>query len=363
MKSSVFFSGRQSAHSEMLRIKLSVICSGLLIVRVALNNLLHPFRQSARNCIKNSTDSLIKKENESCRLLKSSLFMYRQDLKRMVLFACVVQRNFRTWRIPSEHRGRDCRFDNLFRQVFLRQIFFYPPFCVAKFTYGYNDYGVFCCPVQIFRNGYTKILSHGENSFGFRPSGLDCSPAFDFLKMQTGGLSICIRPELLRPVTSAHSEKRMQLNRGINVTRFCFMRRLRLCRESRLHSTRLKIARSASTTIKRPRSDYARAVFFMDAMIHVLGAASQDECRYSECCKFRQKNTGVADKTPLTFAFKERAFSLPVEVPDYRQWQAAQMYKTTATRPLKTSGNGIHSMNSARGGRSWRGAPAARKGA
>lgn len=52
---------------------------------------------------------------------------------------------------------------------------------------------------------------------------------------------------------------------------------------------RQKIARSASTNKKKARSDKTRAVFFSDAMIHVLGAASQDGCRYSECCKFRQK--------------------------------------------------------------------------
>lgn len=207
-----FFSGRQSAHSEILRMKLSVSCAGVLILRRGEKSSRHPFRQSARNCFKNSTDSLIKNEKEPCRLMKSLLSMYRQDFRRMAL----ALGHFQAARFLN---AGDIK--NLVLNGFDVPVF---PQCFSGYFKGWESVSSFPCYrlfmsfeeiiFSFFRVDFhpVDVIKHVLFPFGFRPSGLDCSPAFDFLKMQTGGLSICIRPELLRPVISTHPKKRMQWN-------------------------------------------------------------------------------------------------------------------------------------------------------
>lgn len=179
---------------------------------MVLNNSFHPFRQSARNCFKYSTDSLIKNINAPCRLMKSLLSMYRQGFRRMVLafghFQAAVLLNAGNIKNLILN-GLDSSFvpDGSGCAALPGRTFFVHP-CHSFFvTRKKILFGL------MFGNFHSvDVIKHDLFPFGFRPSGLDCSPAFDFLKMQTGGLSICIRPELLRPVISTHPKKRMQWN-------------------------------------------------------------------------------------------------------------------------------------------------------
>lgn len=73
---------------------------------------------------------------------------------------------------------------------------------------------------------------------------LDCSPAVDFLAVQTCAVFVCITPELLRPAISALSQS------GNNARGWCGQRRGRLHRPSTATAPckhAVTIARSAST--------------------------------------------------------------------------------------------------------------------
>lgn len=201
MKISKFFSGRQSAHSEILRMKLSVSCAGSLILCRVEKSSLHPFRQSARNCFKNSTDSLKKNAKEPCRFMKSVFSMYRQDLRHMLIIPVHFYHRKSCISALSAVYGQFAAIPQIVVKTlcgFFYSVYVRIPFGSEKMRSAMRDVDL--------------IFEHDFPPFGFRPSGLDCSPAFDFLKMQTGGLSICIRPELLRPVISTHPKKRMQWN-------------------------------------------------------------------------------------------------------------------------------------------------------
>lgn len=144
--------------------------------------------------------------------MKSLFSIYRQDLRRMALVignfqtAMLLNAGNRKNLISGTRAGAICP-ECGGGVTSPGHTFFFKPsngFFVAckKIIFGLSE--------ADFRS--VDVIKHDLSPFGFRPSGLDCSPAFDFLKMQTGGLSICIRPELLRPVISTHPKKRMQWN-------------------------------------------------------------------------------------------------------------------------------------------------------
>lgn len=176
---------------------------------MVLNSSLHPFRQSARNWLKNSTDSLTKNAKQPCRLVKSSPFMYRQALRFMALF-----KNGNVFCMTSQSVL------NCLRTFFAVAIQNNSAVSINK----RKVVGAGCFGYRMFNN-------FGFHDLSSLVSGVRvCSMSFI---IQRAFCWMVCGIEHERPESEKQPDSQAFLReRGINVPRLCFMRRLRLCRES-----------------------------------------------------------------------------------------------------------------------------------
>lgn len=132
------------------------------------------------------------------------------------------------------------------------------------------------------------------------------------------------------------------MERGINVPRLCFMRRLRLCRESPLHSAQTENCAKRIDKQKEGAKRQTPRGLFLGCDDSRFGRGKSGRMQISECCNFRQKKGRVATTAgQLHPSGTKGHLCRSVPAPDYRQRSEAQMNKRMPGRLLKTFAIGI----------------------